>query len=217
MAELGRRSGEVRRERALVRRTRDAGIIAWDVLHEDPEAVFRRVFAGGNSVAIMDAIRFATEGKAAQLKAREVALEERERELRDMERSRAEYAEWEAEAQARYDAVEAELYELERRRDELRADGGRAAGRARRYEEEGVAAPDSRRIVPSENPGTYPPLPADEPTPAEANGLPEDSPYAPPEEYVAPLETDAFAIAADPSLASRREEQSRSSETGHQE
>ena len=128
MRELGRRGGLATAAAKRRRRERDVGIVAWDVLHEDPEPVFRRVYESGNAVAIMDAIRFATEAKTAQLTTRQRELNERENELRQRERDVGEreaalesWPAWVEMTNAEAERIEAEVDELERTRDELRA------------------------------------------------------------------------------------------------
>jgi chromosome segregation ATPase len=133
MRELGRRGGLA--SAAARRKRRDR---AWfDDWLDDLEAVAREVRATGNGLARVRMTEIAVEQKRERLAEREAALEERdrrltqaERELVDMERSREEFEAWEAEAQAKCDARQAELEELERARDELRATIEREADEA---------------------------------------------------------------------------------------
>jgi len=134
LREAGRKGGIASGEARRNRRDRDVGIVAWDVLHANPEPVIRRVYESGNAVAIVDMIRFATETKTAQLRTRERELEQRERELtrRASEVSQREsrmesWPEWVAETDAEAARIEAEVQALERQRDELRLEIAREA------------------------------------------------------------------------------------------
>jgi hypothetical protein len=128
MAELGRISGERRRERAAQRRARDAGVIVWDVFNADPEGITRSVFASGNAMAKVKLIEYATEAKTAELKRRELAVEERESEverrefalhLRELSLDDAE--ELTERTHSELEAVRQEIASLEAVSDELRA------------------------------------------------------------------------------------------------
>jgi septal ring factor EnvC (AmiA/AmiB activator) len=132
--ELGSAGGRASAIARRKRRERDVGIVAWDVLHANPEPIVKRVYESGNAIAIVDLIRFATTAKDRQLKTRSRELDERERELRERERdvshqeaAMEDWPTWVADTNAEAARMQAEVAELERQRDALRLEIEREA------------------------------------------------------------------------------------------
>ena len=92
-----------------------------ELLDRAPDEIARRLAASGNSIALIEAIKLAAQRKTARVRARERELDERESKVRVAERDLAAFDEWERAADQRYAKRQAEIAELERRRDDLRA------------------------------------------------------------------------------------------------
>ena len=127
MRELGRRggiaSGEARRRRKL----RGVGEVALEMIDADPRAFVAGILESGNAYAKVRLLELALARRDAEALAREAQLEERDRRLREAERTldvEAEGAaltrEWQEQAERQLERTRDELAELERARDALR-------------------------------------------------------------------------------------------------